>query len=188
MAKKKSSRKKAKKAAKKPAARKTVKKAAPKKAAKKAVKKTEPRHTKINSYINFDGNCEQAFDFYKEVFGGKFSWKGKFKEMPVQDGSQPVSGPMGERIMHVALPISKETALMGSDTMPGMGPPFVFGNNFTISVDAGTRAQADRYFHKLSYEGKVNMPMADQFWGAYWGTCTDKFGVNWMISFSTQNN
>jgi PhnB protein len=143
--------------------------------------------TLVNVYLTFNGNCEEAFKFYKSVFGGDFAYIGRFKEMPPQDG-KTVTGADGEKIMHVSLPISKETMLMGSDTAPGFGPPITEGNNFSISVSVNSKADADKYFKALSANGKVTMPIIDTFWGSYFGMCTDKFGINWMVSFDQSPN
>jgi PhnB protein len=137
----------------------------------------------VNPYLNFNGTCETAFTFYKSVFGGEFPFVGKFKDMPPQEGVPPVSEADGEKIMHVSLPISKETTLMGSDCLDGFGGPVVAGNNFTISINAESKEEADKIFNNLSAGGKVNMPMANTFWGSYFGMFVDKFGIPWMVSF-----
>jgi PhnB protein len=191
--------KKSKKPAKK-AAKKTVKKAPSKKKGAKAVRpakkvakkasskkaataKKETPKTTISPYINFDGNCQEAFNFYKGIFGGQFGYVGRFKEMPSDPNQPPMPSDMGERIMHISLPISKETTLMGSDTAPGFGPPHQAGNNFAVSVTAASKSEADRIFNALGNGGQITMPIADTFWGSYFGMCTDKFGINWMMSF-----
>ncbi len=138
--------------------------------------------TSINVYLTFNGNCREAFDFYKSVFGGEFSYAGIFGEMPPQEGMPPMSESMKNQLMHIALPISKETILMGSDAGDEWGPKITVGNNFSISVNTDTTAEADRIFHALSNGGSVTMPMARQFWDAYFGMLTDKFGINWMVS------
>lgn len=138
--------------------------------------------TTINVYLTFDGNCEEAFNFYKTVFGGKFSYIGKFRDIPPSEDVQSIPEEFLDRIMHVGLPISKETVLMGSDTIGG--PPFVKGNNFSISINTDSKENADNYFKKLSEGGNITMPMNDTFWGDYFGACEDKFSINWMISFN----
>lgn len=143
--------------------------------------------TTVNVYLNFNGNCEEAFNFYKSVLGGEFPYIGRFKEMPPQEGMKPLSAEEGEKIMHVTLPISKETSLMGSDTGGEWAPGFVQGNNFSISINTESKAEADRLFKGLSAGGQVTMPMSDTFWGSYFGMFTDKFGVNWMVSFAEQS-
>ena len=181
----------AKKAVKKVAPKKTIKKAAPKKvAAKKPVKKAakkatptpEKRTTTISPYLTFNGNCEEAFMFYKSVFGGEFPYLGRFKEMPPMEG-YTMSEAEGNMIMHVSLPISKETILMGSDSSEKFGAATVIGNNYSISVNAASKNDADRLFKGLSEDGKVTMPIDKTFWGSYFGMLTDKFGIQWMVSF-----
>jgi PhnB protein len=130
----------------------------------------------INPYLIFNGNCEEAFNFYKSVFGGEFTYIGRFSEMP--DGHKGNEGDEN-LIMHVSLPIGKNV-LMGSDTSESHGH-VTFGSNFSISVNAESKEEADRIFNALSADGKVTMPMADAFWGSYFGMFTDKFGVNWMV-------
>ncbi|MGM9475560.1 VOC family protein [Pedobacter sp. GSP4] len=137
----------------------------------------------INPYLTFNGNCEAAFTFYKSVFGGEFPYIGKFKDMPPAEGSAPLSAEDGEKIMHVSLPISKETILMGSDTAEAFGPAVTEGNNFAISINTDSTEEADRLFNGLSAGGKVTMPMNKTFWGAYFGMFTDQFGINWMVNF-----
>lgn len=137
----------------------------------------------VNVYLTFNGDCAQAFDFYKSVFGGEFSYSGKFKDMPPVEG-QTMSAEDGEKIMHVSLPVSKETTLMGSDTGGEWSSGFKQGNNFSISVTAQSKDEADRLFNGLSESGQVTMPMNKTFWGDYFGMCTDKFGISWMMSFN----
>jgi PhnB protein len=138
----------------------------------------------VNVYLNFDGNCEEAFNFYKSVFGGEFSYVGKFKDMPPSEGNAMAAPADAEKIMHIGLPISKETALMGSDVGGEWAPSFKAGNNFSISINADSKEEADRLFNGLSAGGQVTMPMNKTFWGDYFGMLTDKFGVNWMMSFN----
>jgi PhnB protein len=141
--------------------------------------------TTVNVYLNFDGNCEVAFNFYKSVFGGEFPYIGKYKDMPVQEGMPSCSPEMVEKIMHISLAISKETSIMGSDTGGEWAPTFQKGNNFSISISTDSKEEADRLFNGLSEKGKVTMPLANTFWGDYFGMFTDKFGINWMVSFAT---
>jgi len=139
--------------------------------------------TTVNIYLTFNGNCEEAFNFYKSVFGGEYPYIGRFKDMPPQDGQKAMSTEDGEKIMHVSLPISKETILMGSDTGGEWAAHYSAGNNFSVSVTTDSKAEADRLFEGLSSGGKQTMPMNKTFWGSYFGMFTDKFGINWMISF-----
>lgn len=182
VAKKKAAKKPAKKAAKKSAKKTAKKKPAKKKAAKKAAPAPKKMVTMVNPYVNFKGNCEEAFNYYKGVFGGKFDYIGRFSEMP-SDPNQPLPAEAANLIMHVSLPISAETSLMGSDVLDGFGPPTVMGNNFMISINAATKNDADRFYNQLSAGGHASMPMSNTFWGSYFGMLTDKFGINWMISF-----
>jgi PhnB protein len=135
----------------------------------------------INVYLTFNGNCEEAFNFYKSIFGGDFAYVGRFKDVPPQDGKD-LSPADANLIMHVALPISKETILMGSD-FPSHYGKVVFGNNFSISLSADSRDKADAFFKSLSTGGQTAMPMSDTFWGSYFGMLTDKYGINWMVSY-----
>lgn len=136
----------------------------------------------ISIYLTFNGNCEAAFEFYRRIFGGEFSYMSKFKDMPRQEGLPPVPAEMGEHIMHVSLPVGDHTVLMGSDTGGEWAPALIEGNNFSLSYNADTREDADRIFSSLSAGGKVTMPMAEAFWGEYFGMCADPYGINWMVS------
>ena len=140
--------------------------------------------TTVNIYLTFNGNCEEAFNFYKSVFGGEFQHVGRFEELPLQEGMPPVPDREKNKIMHISLPVSKETILMGSDSSETLGETIIFGNNFSITVNGNNKAEADRLFNGLSKGGKVIMPMNDTFWGSYYGLFIDKFGINWMINFS----
>ena len=119
--------------------------------------------TTVNVYLNFDGQCEEAFSFYKSVFGGEFSYIGRFNEMP-QDENIKLSEADGNKIMHVSLPISAETNLFGSDTVGAWSPKLVQGNNYSISINASSKEEADRLFNGLSAGGKVTMPLENSFW------------------------
>ena len=136
----------------------------------------------INIYLTFKGNCRQAFNFYKYAFGGDFSSVSTFAEMPPQENMPPLPDHEKDKIMHMSLPIGKETELMGSDTSETFGKPPVVGNNFSISVSTETQEEAEDIFNKLAEGGKVTMPMEKTFWSPYFGTLTDKFDINWMVS------
>ena len=142
----------------------------------------------INPHINLNGNAEEAFNFYKSVFGGEFPYIGRFKDMPPQEGVPSLSKEMEDRIMHVSLPISKETVIMGSDTGGEWAPKFQQGNNFSISINTDSKEEADRLFNGLSAEGQVTMPLNNTFWSDYFGMFTDKFGINWMVSFNSNQH
>ncbi len=139
-----------------------------------------------NVYLIFNGNCEDAFNFYRSVLGGEFTYMGRFKEMPPMEGGRSMPEADANKIMHVSLPISKETTLMGSDTGGEWASDFKQGNNFSISLTAASKDEADKLFNGLSGGGMVKMPMNQTFWGDYFGMFEDKFGVNWMISFNEQ--
>ena len=142
--------------------------------------------SKVNIYLNFDGNCEEAFLFYRSVIGGEFNYVGRFGEMPPQEGTPPLPASMADKIMHISLPVSKETILMGSDTGDQWSPSFSKGNNFSIYLAAESRSDADRLFAGLSEGGKITMPLSDTFWGDYFGSFEDKYGVNWMVSHASE--
>ena len=141
----------------------------------------------VSTYLTFNGNCEEAFNFYKSVLGGEFTYIGRFGEMPPQEGMPPMDEADRNKIMHVGLPIGS-TVLMGSDTGGDWASSFIQGNNFSVSVNAENKTEADRLFNGLSAGGQVTMQMADTFWGSYFGMFTDKFGINWMVSFETQQH
>lgn len=140
----------------------------------------------VNPYLTFNGTCEEAFTFYKSVFGGEFPYLGRFKDMPPMEGCPPVSEADGEKIMHVSLPISKETILMGSDSSEAFGNATIAGNNFAISINADSQEEADKLFAGLSAGGQVTMAMNKTFWGSYFGMFKDKFGIQWMVNFDEQ--
>jgi PhnB protein len=136
----------------------------------------------VNPYLTFNGNCEEAFTFYRSVFGGEFPYIGRFKDMPPTDGMN-VPESEGEKIMHVSLQISKETSLMGSDSSEAFGQATVVGNNFSISINAESEEEADKLFNALAEGGQIKMPLGKTFWGSYFGMLTDKFGIAWMMSY-----
>ncbi len=134
----------------------------------------------VNPYLTFNGNCEEAFNFYKSVFGGEFTYIGKFKDMPSE---QPIPEGVGELIMHVSLPISKETILMASDANEAFGQTATAGTNFAVSINAENEEEAKKLFNGLSNGGKITMPLEKTFWGALFGMFTDKFGIHWMVNY-----
>ena len=136
----------------------------------------------VNPYLIFNGDCEAAFLFYQSVFGGEFPYIGKFSDMPADDNCPPLTAEDANRIMHVSLPIGKETILMGSDSNTQSGD-VIMGTNISISINAESRAEADKLFNGLSAGGNVIMAMDNTFWGAYFGMFSDKFGIHWMVNF-----
>jgi PhnB protein len=137
----------------------------------------------INPYLLFNGNCEEAFLFYQSVFGGEFPYVGKFGDMPAgAAGGEQLSEEDKNRIMHISLPIGKETILMGSDSNSASGP-VAFGGNISISINTESKQEADKLFDGLAVGGNPFMPMNQTFWGAYFGMFVDKFGIHWMVNF-----
>lgn len=136
---------------------------------------------KMNPYLNFDGNAEEAFRFYQSVFGGEFLGIHKMSDAP---GTENLPEAEKNRIMHIALPIDEQTLLMASDIIPSAGHVLHEGNNVHISLHPSSREEAERLFKGLSAGGKVEMPLQDTFWGAYYGNFKDKFGINWMINYA----
>lgn len=139
--------------------------------------------TKANVYLNFTNQTEAAFNFYKYVFGTEFEGGiNRFGDMPPQEGMPPLPDEAKNLVLHVSLPIADGYKIMGSDAPEQMGFKVNKGNNMYISLDVDSRQEADRLFKSLSAGGAVEMPLTDMFWGAYWGSFTDKFGVKWMIN------
>ena len=138
---------------------------------------------RVSTYLNFPRQTEEAFDFYRSVFGGSFNGPvHRFGEMPAQPGQPPLADADRQLVMHVELPILGGHVLMGTDAPESMGFQCKPGNNVYINLEPDTRAEADRLFNALSAGGTVEMPMQDMFWGAYFGSLTDRFGVQWMIN------
>jgi PhnB protein len=137
--------------------------------------------TTVNAYLSFNGNCEAAFNIYKSVFGNEFSFIGRYKDMPSSD--QPIPESEYNKIMHIGLPIGQGTALYGADMTEAFAQATVMGNNFALTVNTESEAEARRVFNALSAGGKVSMPLEKTFWSALFGMFTDKFNVNWMVSY-----
>lgn len=134
----------------------------------------------INPYLNFKGNAEEAFLFYKSIFGGEFSALQRFKDTPEADR---VPDHEKERLMHIALPLGNGITLMATDALESMGHHVTPGTNFHLSIDAESKDESKKIFASLADGGKVTVPLDKMFWGAYFGMCTDKFGVQWMVSY-----
>ncbi|MDO5509690.1 MAG: VOC family protein [Weeksellaceae bacterium] len=135
----------------------------------------------IHPYLTFDGNCEEAFNFYKSVFGGEFTSINRFGDIPPQEGEPPMAEDMKNQIMHIALQVG-DTHFMGSDSGGEWGPGLVKGNNFTLSVSPDSEQECKDLFEKLSEGGTVTMPMQATFWSKAFGMLTDQFGIQWMVS------
>ena len=131
------------------------------------------------TYLHFNGNCREAFDFYRSVFGGEYLMVSTFADGP-PDMGVPESD--HDKIMHASLSIG-DGELMGSDMPSNFGPSPVAGNNFSLSYSPRSREEADEMFAKISEGGTVTMPMEEMFWGAYFGSCRDKFGINWQLDY-----
>jgi PhnB protein len=143
---------------------------------------------KTSTYLNFPRNTEEAFNFYKKVFGTDFvdGKINRFGDFPPQKGMAPLAEDDKKLVMHVALPILGGHLLMGTDAPESMGFKVNTGNNIYISLHPDSRSEADRLFAELSQGGKAEMAMQDTFWGDYYGTLTDKFGIKWMIDYTAK--
>ena len=130
-------------------------------------------------YLNFNGNTEEAFNFYKSAIGGEFAQVMRFKDAP---GGGGVLESEGDKIMHIALPLGGGTVMMGTDAGGNM-EPVIMGNNFAISVSPETEEEAHRLFDGLSAGGDIKMPLQKQFWGDTFGWFVDKFGIKWMMNY-----
>jgi PhnB protein len=140
-----------------------------------------------STYINFTGNAEEAFNFYKSVFGTEFiNGVMRHGDVPPQDGQPELSDDVKQMVMNVALPIMGDHVLMASDIPASMGMTITTGNNVSIGLHPDTRAEADRLFAALSAGGTVQDPLQEMFWGGYFGALTDKFGVQWLIETSAK--
>ena len=134
----------------------------------------------VHVYLNFPGNTEEAMRYYEKVFGTKITMLQTFG-----DGAFIPNVPehAKKKVLHAQLPITDTVHLMASDNVEGFSPvKFALGNNFHVSIVAKDKAEADRAFELLSAGGKVGMPIANAPWGPYFGMCTDRFGVQWMVS------
>lgn len=134
----------------------------------------------INPHINFNGNAEEAFNFYKSVFGGEFAMIVRFKDM--SSGELPVAENEANKIMHIALPIG-QNVLMGNDVPEFMGRVNENENRSKISISAVSREEADKLFSGLTAGGTIEVPMNDSPWGSYFGMFRDKYGIEWMVDF-----
>jgi PhnB protein len=142
---------------------------------------------RTSTYLNFTNSCEEAFNFYKSVFGTEFvGGIMRMGDAPTMEGQPPLSDADKQLVMNVQLPILGGHMLMCTDAPESMGFTLVQGNNFYIALDPDTRAEADRLFAELSAGGKVEQPIGEMFWGDYFGSLVDKFGVPWMINCTSK--
>ena len=133
---------------------------------------------KANTYLNFPGTSEEAFNFYKSVFGGEFIYLQRYNSMPDGDNLPEADR---EKIMHISLAIGEDSILMATDALESLGQNLTIGNNIYVCLTADNEEEADSLFKGLSEEGRIEMPMEKTFWGSYFGSFTDKFGIGWMI-------
>ena len=139
---------------------------------------------KLNPYLNFNGTAEEAFIFYKSIFGGEFV--GEIHRMGNAPGTENLSEDSKNRVMHIALPVGGDL-LMASDVIPEFGQSLQNGNNNYVSIFPDSREDAERIFNGLSEGGEIEMPLEDQFWGDYFGSFKDKFGTMWMVNYNDEN-
>jgi PhnB protein len=139
---------------------------------------------RVSTYVNFHRNTEEAFNFYKSVFGTEFSGGGiaRFSDIPPHEGMPPLPEEDKNLVMHIELPILGGHYLMGTDAPESMGFTVNHGNNVHINLEPDSREETQKLFNALSEGGKVTMELQDMFWGAYYGSCTDKYGVQWMFN------
>jgi PhnB protein len=137
----------------------------------------------INPYLNFPGNTEEAFNFYKSIFGGEFVMIQRFGDTPE---AERVPAEQKDKIMHIALPVGG-SVLMATDALESMGHKITAGTNFHLSVNPDSKEETDKLFAAMSEGGKITVPLAQMFWGDYFGMCTDKFGIQWMFSYNEKN-
>jgi PhnB protein len=144
---------------------------------------------RTSTYLNFTRNTEEAFNFYRSVFGGDFTSGGiaRLGDVPPSDDMPPIAEEDKNLVMHIELPIVGGHILMGTDAPESMGFKVNFGNNVHINLEPDTRAEAKKLFGALSAGGKVTMDLQDMFWGAYYGSLTDKFGVHWMVNCTAKS-
>lgn len=132
----------------------------------------------INAYLNFQGNTEEAFNFYKSVFGGEFTVLQRFKDVP-DSGMSPEDQ---DKLMHVSLPIGGNV-LMGTDAVGLQGKNYLAGNNFQLSVAVDSKEEAEKIFNSLAVGGDIKMPLQETFWAPAFGMLNDKFGIQWMVNY-----
>lgn len=140
--------------------------------------------TTVNPYIYFNGNCEDAFNFYKAVFRKEITYIGRYKDVPKTD--RQIFKETDEKIMHVTLPISTETSLMGSDNTEAYEESIAY-SNFSLIIHTDSKEEADRLFNELSESGQIKVAMNLTFWRAYYGICIDKFGITWKVTSESKH-
>lgn len=143
--------------------------------------------SRVSTYLNFNRHTEAAFNFYKTAFRSEFVTPiQRMGEVPADPSQPPMSDADKNLVMHVELPILGGHVLMGTDAPESFGFKLAFGNNMYINLEPDTRAETDRLFKELSKDGKIEMPLQEMFWGDYFGSLTDKFGVQWMLNCTSK--
>jgi len=141
---------------------------------------------KLNIYLHYDGNCEEAFSHYKTVFGVEFLNVIRYGDMPGQEGMPEIPVSDLNKIENIVIRINNDTILMGSDNLEAFGQKTIVGNNFSIYIEADSKEQAEHIFNGLSEGGFVKMPLTLAHWGDLFGMCTDRFGISWFVNFSSK--
>ncbi|PIQ27179.1 VOC family protein [bacterium (Candidatus Blackallbacteria) CG17_big_fil_post_rev_8_21_14_2_50_48_46] len=141
----------------------------------------------VSTYLNFSNHTEEVFKFYQSIFGGEFTSLHRFSDIPNLPNADQMSEADKNGIMHIELPILGGHRLMGTDAPESMGFKLSSGNNVHLSLEPDSREEADRLFQALSEGGKIEIPLQDMFWGAYFGSCVDKYGIHWMLNFPNGN-
>lgn len=134
-----------------------------------------------NPYLNFTGDSELALNFYRSVFGGDFTHILRYRDMP---GNEKMAAEDQDKVINITLTIQDGISFMATDVLPSTNQELVSGNNFHININAESEAEADKIFPLLAEGGKIKMPLNKTFWGGYFGMCTDKFGISWMINYT----
>jgi len=143
--------------------------------------------SRVSTYLNFQGNTEEAFEFYASVFGTAFSVPlQRFGDMPAGQGAPELSEAERSKVLHVELPILAGHVLMGTDMLESMGQVVRLGNNSTLNLEPDTRAEAERLYAALSDGGQDATGLTPMPWGSLWGTCLDRFGVRWMFNVALE--
>lgn len=139
-------------------------------------------------FLFFSGNCDEAFGFYAKTLGGKISVKSHYRDMPPSPDHPTVPEAHHHLVMHITLELGDGSRIHGSDNAPGIDPPLEIGNNFSVSIQTDAKVDADRIHEALAAGGVVTMAMQDTFWGSYFGSCKDRFGVKWIVACNSDTS
>lgn len=152
-----------------------------------SITSSRKKMARTSTYLNFGRNTEEAFIFYQSIFGGQFiGGIARFSDVPLSDTNPPMDEADKNLVMHIALEITGGHILMGTDAPESMGFKLIVGNNVNINLEPDSRIEAKRLFDALKQDGIVTMELQDTFWDAYFGSCTDKFGINWMVNCTSK--